>query len=138
MWFKTRPLSNRNRLRRSWIYSQSTPNKNPYDKAKKAYNDTSHLRKQLEPVQLSKSIFFFCKKTFIRITRKVDLRSSRYTLSTEISEITAYGSYGTRNKQFLIDVLNEARKMVDEKPSKHINYFVSDQKNQHSSWRKSL
>lgn len=106
---------------------------NSDNKTKKDYGDASHFRKQLEPLQASRSVSFFYKNSLIRITRKVDTDIQAFTLTTEVFKITAYG---TRNKQFLIDMMNESRKMVEKKPSKHINYFVSDQKSGHLSWRK--
>jgi len=105
----------------------------PDDKTKKGDDDASHLRKQLEPIQISRSISFFYKKKFIRITRKVDTDCGEFISTYKIFKITAYG---TTNKQFLIDMVNESRKMVETKPSKHINYYTSDQKSSHSSWRK--
>lgn len=119
--------------RSSKLLSTNSEDLNAKDKTKKDDDDSSNLRKQFEPLQASRSVCFFYKNTFIRITRNVNPNYGELSSKTEVFKITAYG---TRNKQLLIDMLNESRKMVEKKPSKHINYYKSDQKSNNSTWRK--
>ncbi len=94
--------------------------------------NTVDIRKQLDPLQTSKSVFFFYKQTCIRVTRNVIPELKAQHQPNEIYKVTAYG---TRNKQILIEMLEEARKRLEKKPSKHVNYFKASHVMRHSSWR---
>lgn len=90
------------------------------------------IRKHLEPLQIGQSMFFVYKWTCIRVARNVvnDLRNQQSP--TEVYKITAFA---TRNKQLLVEMLDEGRKMVEKKPSKHINYYKAQYHMGHSIWR---
>lgn len=83
-------------------------------------DDRMDMKKQLDPLQISQRVLFFYKRTCISVTRNVvpELRTDKRP--TEVYKITAYG---TRNHQILLDLLEEAQKRLERKPSKHINYF---------------
>ncbi|XP_037044396.1 mitochondrial chaperone BCS1-like [Bradysia coprophila] len=90
------------------------------------------IRKQLDPLQYNKGVLFFHKRTLIGVTRKIIPELKNYHLPTEIYTITAYG---TRNKQVLIEMLDEARKRLEKKPSKQINYFKAKHQMGSSNWK---
>lgn len=97
-------------------------------------DDVSKLKKQLDPLQSGRSIFFFHKGTIIRITRNIDPDCKSHSTPTEVFNIIAYG---TRNKQFLIEMINEARKMAEMKPKEEINYYKAVHSVHSSSWCRS-
>lgn len=79
------------------------------------------MKKYIDPLPTDWSVFFWHERTLIRIVRTAG--ASRIFSSCDILKITAYG---TRNKKLLLDMVNEARKMAEVKPEKHINYFRAD------------
>lgn len=74
--------------------------------------------KVVEPIPSNWSVFFWYKRTFIRVIRSIAPEVGQGYI--EIYTITAYG---TRNKTLLLDMLEEARKMVEKKPEKEINFY---------------
>lgn len=97
-------------------------------------DDVYKLKKQLDPLQSGRSIFFFHKRTVVHITRNIDPDCKNHSTPTEVYNITAYG---TRNKQFLIEMINEARKMAEKKPKEEINYYKAVHSVHSSSWERS-
>lgn len=85
---------------------------------KEGDKDSFDMTKYVDPLPTDWSVFFWYKRTLIRIVRNV-VASGTFG-RTDIFKISAYG---TRNKKLLLDMVNEARKMAEKKPDKHINYF---------------
>ncbi|KAG4070951.1 hypothetical protein HA402_001388 [Bradysia odoriphaga] len=90
------------------------------------------IRKQLDPLQYNQRVFFFHKRTLIGVTRKIIPELRNYHIPAEIYTITAYG---TRNKQVLVEMLDEARKRLEKKPSKQINYYKAKHQMGSSNWK---
>lgn len=82
-----------------------------------------NLRKQLAPIQNSQSVVFRYKRTWIRITRNIDPHIKSHFSPMEVYKITAYF---TKNKQLLIDMLDEGREMVEKKRPEQINFYRAD------------
>lgn len=101
------------------------------DEYKEYEDDSEDIKKQLEPLPTNWSVSFWYKKIYIRIIRSIseDIRGGQ---AVEVYKITAYG---TVNKQLLIDMIEEARKMAEKKPAKHINYFRAELAMGHAMWR---
>ncbi len=74
----------------------------------------------VNPLPSNWSVFFWYKRTFIRVIRKVTQGISG---QIEIFTITAYG---TSNKKLLIEMIEEARKMAEKKPEKHVIEHLVD------------
>lgn len=105
----------------------------PVVEKKQEDDDSSDdLRKQIDPLQTTSSVFFWYKGTCIRISRKVNRDLRNQDSPTEIFTVTAYG---TRNKKLLMHMLEEGRKMAEKKPPKYINYYKAEHQMGHSSWR---
>ncbi|XP_037044395.1 mitochondrial chaperone BCS1-like [Bradysia coprophila] len=90
------------------------------DRLENVEENTCNIKKQLDPLQHNQRVFFFYKRTLIGVTRKIIPELKSFHIPTETYTITAYG---TRNKQMLIEMLDEARNNIEKKPSKQINYF---------------
>lgn len=73
----------------------------------------------VDPLPSNWSVFFWYKRTFIRVIRKV-----RSTIQGQ-NEIFTITAYGTSNQKLLIEMVEEAKKMAEKKPDKHVNYYRS-------------
>lgn len=95
--------------------------------------DASGITKQLEPLQTNQSVFLFYKRTCIRIRRYVNQDHHNQKVKIENFEITAYL---TRNKEILVEMLEDGRKMMERKESsKHVNYYKARHQMGHSVWQ---
>lgn len=79
------------------------------------------IQKQLDPLTMEFSVFFWYKRTLIRIIRKSG-PPSLYSPS-ELFIITAYG---IRKKQLLLELMAEAKTMSDQKPENIIRFYRAD------------
>lgn len=75
------------------------------------------IMKLVNPLPSNWSVFFWYKRTFMRVIRKC-----RQDVPGQI-DIFTITAYGTSNKKLLIDMLDEAKKMAEKKPEKHVNYY---------------
>lgn len=117
--------------KRRGLQSASSSGLDKKDK-KEGDDDSFDLRQSMDPLPAIRAVFFFYKKTLIRATRCVNKDVHVFSSSSETYTITAYG---TRNKQLLIDLMKDGRKIEQNTPAKHIIYYQTDYKHQHSSWR---
>lgn len=88
------------------------------------------LNKVVEPLPSNWSVFFWYKNTRIRVIRKATKEFGQGYI--EIYTITAYG---TRNKKLLLEMIEEARLMVEKKPEKHINFYRAMIEMGNSEWQ---
>lgn len=83
-------------------------------------DETSYdVKKQMEPLPTNWSVLFWYKRTCIRVMRK----SSREFRNNTVIEIFTITAYGTRNKQLLVEMIDEARRMAENKPEKKVKYY---------------
>lgn len=117
--------------KRRGLQSASSNGLNEKDK-KEDDDDSFDLRQCMDPIPAIRAVFFFYKNTLIRATRCINKDVNSLSSTTETYTITAYG---TRNKQLLIDLMKDGRKIEQKIPTKHITYYQTDHKTSHSSWR---
>lgn len=79
------------------------------------------IQKQLDPLTMEFSVFFWYKGTLIRVIRQKG-RKTMYSLSEKIT-ITAYG---IRKKQVLLEMIAEAKTMANERPEHVIHFYRAD------------
>ncbi|KAG4070870.1 hypothetical protein HA402_011096 [Bradysia odoriphaga] len=83
--------------------------------------DLLEIQKQLDPLTMEFSVFFWYKGTLIRVIREKGRRTS-YTYSDKFT-ITAYG---IRKKQVLLEMIAEAKNMANQRPEHVINFYRAD------------
>lgn len=84
--------------------------------------DVLSCAKQIEPLPTNWTVMFWYKRTPISVVRKQS-RELRSSWRLEVLMITAYG---TTNRQLLVDMIDEANKMAEERPDKHINFYRAE------------
>lgn len=79
------------------------------------------IQKQLDPLTMEYTVYFWYKRTLIRIIRKAG-PLSLYSPS-ELFIVTAYG---IRKKQMLLELIADSKTMSDQKPENIIRFYRAD------------
>lgn len=85
--------------------------------SKKSQKNEFNINDLIDPLTSNRSVFFWYKRTLIRVNR---VASGGGIFSSDIFQFTAYA---TRNKQILLNMIEEARQLAEEKPEKFISYY---------------